>query len=360
MRALPPSIQGLVLLLLSTSAAAITNDFSAYPSGSQDCLTQSADASGCTGDTGTEMNSCLCKNGGNFIYNTASCVAEQSPSDLETVYATLENNCAGTGVTISVGEAAFLAQASAATSSASATATATSTSTSSQTGTSTSSAATASSTASSGLSSGAKIGIGAGIGVAVVGLALIAAFVWWYRRRSNNRNQKAAGDGNGAYAAANMSPAGPHETTAYAGAGYGQYNHQHPPPSSQYASTHPDSAIPLSAMTATSGWNSPSPSAASGMYYKPQDAQHAGQPLLAELGSEGLNQQAPVELYAPHEGSATLSPSAAYGHQHGGGGSGSSYAAELPGTSSTTEPDRFQSPPGTHSPYSPPYERSHF
>ncbi|ETS80145.1 hypothetical protein PFICI_07674 [Pestalotiopsis fici W106-1] len=336
MRALPQSLQALVLLLLTTSprlVSAIENDFSAYPSGSQACLTQSADSSGCTGDTGTEMNECLCKNGGNFIYNTASCVALESPSDLETVYATLENNCAGTGVTISVGEAAFLAQASAATSSA-----ATASSTASQTSTSTTSSASSTATADSGLSTGAKAGIGAGIGIAAVGLGLIGVFIWWYRRRSNQKGQKAAGDSNGAYAAASTAP------SEYTSA-FGQH---HPSP-------HPESAIPLSA---TSGWNSPSPSAASGMYYKPQDAQvpGAGQPLLAELSSEGVQQVAPVELYAPHEGSSTLSPNTAATY---GRSSPSSYHAELPGTS-TPEPDRYQSPPGTHSPYSPPYERSHF
>ncbi|KAF3021090.1 hypothetical protein E8E14_013138 [Neopestalotiopsis sp. 37M] len=359
MRSLPRSLQALVLLLLTTSVTALENDFSSYPSGSQACLTKEADASGCTGDTGTEINECLCKNGGNFIYNTASCVAEESPSDLSTVYATLEANCAGTGVTISVSEAAFLAQASAATSSTTASATASQTSSSSTSSSTTSSAASSTSTADAGLSTGAKAGIGAGIGIAAVGLGLIGVFIWWYRRRNNRKDSKAAGDNSGTYAAA--STAAPSEYTSAYGGQYPHSQYTHPSP-------HPESAIPLSA---TSGWNSPPPSATSGMYYKPQDAQIPGtaasgqQPLLlAELHSEGVTQQtAPVEMYAPHEGtmSSTLSPNTAAAGVYGRSASPLSYSAELPGTSSTTpEPERYQSPPGTHSPYSPPYERSHF
>ncbi|KAK9774225.1 putative Extracellular membrane protein CFEM domain-containing protein [Seiridium cardinale] len=325
MRTLPPPLQALLLVLLTPSpptAYAIENDFSAYPSGSQACLTSSADSSGCTGDTGTEMNECLCKNGGNFIYSTASCVAKDSPSDLETVYATLQNNCEGTGVTISVSEAAFLAQASAATSTT--TPTATNTGTTSSTGTATtttSSTSSPTSTATSqGLSTGVKVGIGAGIAIGSIGLALAGVFIWLYSRRRRPVPK-------GGYTQTG-SPAGEYNST------FGQ------------PSPHPDSAIPLSA---TSGWTSP---ATAGMFYKPQDIQQtsgAGQPLLAELGTDSAQQVAPAELYTPHP-SESLTPGT---QQYGHGG----FHAELPADS---DPARYQSPPGSHSPYSPPYERSHF
>ncbi|KAH9900346.1 hypothetical protein F4778DRAFT_136924 [Xylariomycetidae sp. FL2044] len=196
-----------ILLLLGRLARAeIENDFSAYPEGSQPCLYDAADASQCTGDTGQEMNECLCGNGGNFVYNTANCVAQSSPSDLETVYETLSSNCAGTGVTISVSKAAFMAQASAATAATTTstpTATASSTTTTTTTTSSTSSDPDSSSTTTtatqedSGLTTGAKIGIGVGVGFGAIALGLLGWFVWAYsrrRRRSSSTSSPAPGD----------------------------------------------------------------------------------------------------------------------------------------------------------------------
>ncbi|KAH6649130.1 hypothetical protein BKA67DRAFT_381863 [Truncatella angustata] len=372
---LPMPLQTLLLLLLTTTPApthAFENDFSAYPAGSQSCMSSSADASGCTGDTGQEMNSCLCTNGGNFIYNVASCVSKESPSDLKTVYATLQNNCDGTGVIITVGEAAFLAQASAATET-QATATATpTTTTTSQTATATTTGMTTTTTTtgtggpitttttgatssptstgaagSAGLSTGAKIGIGAGIAIGGILCLLGAVFIWVY----NRRRRPAPG---GAYTQTGGSPLPGEYSSTFGTSSTAQELH----------SPYPEnSAIPLSAST---GWNTVSPigthstMAAGGMggiFYKPQDAQQttmntttgggvgAGQPLLAvaELGTE--QRQGPVELYAPHH------PPDAGSHLTPG------FRAELPGGEI---PERYRSPPGSHSPYSPPYERSHF
>ncbi|KAI0530145.1 hypothetical protein GGR58DRAFT_262008 [Xylaria digitata] len=76
-----------VLLFQTGSSLAIDNDFSAYPEGAQSCLYDSADDAGCSsGSSGAELNQCLCENRNNFVYNTASCVAKESPSDINAVY----------------------------------------------------------------------------------------------------------------------------------------------------------------------------------------------------------------------------------------------------------------------------------
>ncbi|KAI1492487.1 hypothetical protein F5X96DRAFT_667726 [Biscogniauxia mediterranea] len=178
---LPPSlVLSLLLQTAPTIVRALENDFSAYPSGSQQCLYDAADQTTCTGNSGAELNQCLCRNKGNF-YNTATCVAKASPSDLVAVWETLDYNCEGTGVTIAVSKEAFLAQASAVISS------------STPTATSPSSSDAAASTPGT-ISSTAKIGIGVGIGFASVSLALAAWFVWVYsrRRRSSSSAAQAA------------------------------------------------------------------------------------------------------------------------------------------------------------------------
>ncbi|KAI2630968.1 hypothetical protein GGR54DRAFT_178898 [Hypoxylon sp. NC1633] len=199
--ALPASLLFSILLLLQARAATaaaskeIVNDFSAYPQGSQQCLTDAANQSQCTGDTGQEMNECLCSNQGNFVYNTAQCVARQSPADLETVYDTMQNNCAGTGVTIAVSKDAFMSQARAATATTSSTtATATTSSTSSTTGTTSgttttqsASATATSTTANTGIPTATKIGLGVGIVFGALALGLLAWFVWAYSRRRHQR-----------------------------------------------------------------------------------------------------------------------------------------------------------------------------
>ncbi|OTB08036.1 hypothetical protein M426DRAFT_218200 [Hypoxylon sp. CI-4A] len=162
--ALPTSLL-LGVTLQSHIAAALQNDFSAYPEGSQQCLSDAADTSQCSGNTGQQLNQCLCKNRGNFIYDTAQCVAKASPNDLGAVYDTMENNCSGTGVTIAVSKDAFMSQALAATE--------------------TSSAPTPSATGGhssghsggGGLSTGEKIGMGAGLGLGIVAAGLAAVCI---------------------------------------------------------------------------------------------------------------------------------------------------------------------------------------
>ncbi|ORY71837.1 uncharacterized protein BCR38DRAFT_480314 [Pseudomassariella vexata] len=259
------------LCLLIRTSLAVTNDFSAYPSESQDCLYSSASTAGCTeGDTGATLNSCLCSNRGNFVYNTAKCVAKESPSDLETVYATLENNCAGTGNTIAVSHDAFMAQAAAATASTSTTAT--------RTGSASATSSTTNPTnTADGLSTGAKIGIGAGIGFGAIAAILAGVFLWIYRRRTN-QNKK-----------------------------YEQAQDQTPP--TEYASTCGQPAqLEGTELSKIQQQPPPSPAADGGYYADPKkNSVQAGQPLLAELGNTGV--QAPVEL------SAEEHPRAQYGQQ---------------------------------------------
>ncbi|KAJ1337633.1 nuclear fusion protein [Microdochium nivale] len=219
------SLLTLVSSLAGTAAAAFENDFSAYPAGAQRCLYDSATTSGCTGNTGTEMNMCLCRNQGNFVYNTASCVAIQSPRDLESVFATIRNNCEGTGVFLAVGKEAFMAAAAAMTATAT-TSAAPSTRTSSTlvstvsiptstVNSSTSSETTAANASGSpaslpgiplsaptqespgrnnSLPMSAQIGIGVGVAFGAIALSLAAWFIYAYSRRRRPGGSKAASD----------------------------------------------------------------------------------------------------------------------------------------------------------------------
>ncbi|KAK8067058.1 hypothetical protein PG997_013805 [Apiospora hydei] len=179
---------------LAAPAAALANDFSSYPSGSQDCLSRAADSSKCSGNTGKDLNECLCTNKGNFVYNTASCVAKDSPSDLDAVYATLQSNCAGTGVTLTVSKDAFMAKAAAATAT---TAKPSKTKSDGSTPTTPSdSDPTENSTADKGSwSSTAKVGVGVGIGVGASALILVGALLWRRYRRRQLWKQQQGGNG---------------------------------------------------------------------------------------------------------------------------------------------------------------------
>ncbi|KAI1176015.1 hypothetical protein F4777DRAFT_290915 [Nemania sp. FL0916] len=202
---LPPGSLITLLLLQADSLLAVGNDFSAYPEAAQPCLYNSADQAGCTsGSSGADLNQCLCKNEGNFIYNTASCVGTTSPADADAVYETLSTNCAGTGVTLSVSKQAFLdtaSQASSKPSSSSTTSTTTTTTTSPTSTPATTSSADPSSptptnppdqtpkdppdppSADNGLNTGAKIGIGVGVAFGAIAVALLAWFIWLYQKR---------------------------------------------------------------------------------------------------------------------------------------------------------------------------------
>ncbi|KAI1393455.1 uncharacterized protein F4822DRAFT_423924 [Hypoxylon trugodes] len=173
-----PLLIGLVTQLPAT--VALKNDFSAYPQGSQQCLSDSADQSKCSGNTGKEMNQCLCSNQGNFIYDTATCVSKNSPNDLSAVYDTMKNNCAGTGVTIAVSKEAFMSQANAATA----------TTTGSPAPTKGPGSTDDDDSDGNGISKGGKIGLGVGIVFGAIALGLLGWFVWMYSQRRKRRRSQ--------------------------------------------------------------------------------------------------------------------------------------------------------------------------
>ncbi|RYP14144.1 hypothetical protein DL765_006591 [Monosporascus sp. GIB2] len=201
MRSFPPALLIFTAPLVRLSAA-VDNDFSAYPTGSRPCLEEAAAISECTGDTGPELNNCLCSNGGGFIDAAAKCVARESPHDLTAVYRQMKTNCAGTGNAIALTEDEFIAlgDSSASNTESSSSSAPERTATPSQTRTSSTTAAQSQSpsdgpAASSGptnvpeteaetgaLSTGAKIGIGVGVGFGAIGAALAAWFIWVYAR----------------------------------------------------------------------------------------------------------------------------------------------------------------------------------
>ncbi|KAI0850964.1 hypothetical protein F5Y00DRAFT_23244 [Daldinia vernicosa] len=282
---------------------AIDNDFSAYPEGSQQCLYDAADDSKCTGNTGNEMNRCLCSNKGNFIYNTAVCVAKQSSADLNAVYDTMENNCAGTGVTIAVSKQAFLSQAAAATattSSATPTSTSPTSTSDSPTAASPTTSDSSSSSGSSTLSSGAKIGLGVGIGFGSVALGLLGWFVFAYSRRRRPHHPPA-------------DPNSPHRHDVELSLNGSSVYHPSPlTPLPEYAQHNAQfsGVAELSPATALSG-----PKELPADYYGGgdkkdgagggggksddggyNDKRSSGVPLLAELDDGGANSPAPVEL----------------------------------------------------------------
>ncbi|KAK8041330.1 hypothetical protein PG994_014337 [Apiospora phragmitis] len=323
----------LLLCHLAAPAAALSNDFSSYPAGSQNCLSQAADSSKCSGSTGAQLNSCLCTNKGDFVYNTASCVAQASPSDLDAVYATLQTNCAGTGVTLTVSKDAFMAKAAAATA---VTTTATkpaktkapntsdgstpTTTTSPADQDPTSSPYGDNSTADKGTwSSTAKVGVGVGIGVGVSALLLVAALLWRRYRRRQQWKQQQGGNGDPGMAVMGGGreyhrPGNPH-TSSYMGSTYGDASTvagtipmQHTGGSNSHSnmagSWHKSPSSPMGPGS-TGYWNANDGSNRNS-FVPPHHAQQ-GQPLLAELGGEShaYHPSAPVELPAQEHQSST-------------------------------------------------------
>ncbi|KAG7287600.1 hypothetical protein NEMBOFW57_007112 [Staphylotrichum longicolle] len=220
---LPATLVALVLVSAAAAQAADTVDFSFYPAGARDCLYKASDSSKCKSDTVPATNSCLCRNGGNFITTAAACIGKASQGDLKTVYRTMRDACDTSNTPITVTEDDFMEAANGGTTSTSSTRSATSTRTSSRTSatsasaTTTTTGTTASTTASgttsdttsgtatatttappatstaadeqggqasSGLSTAAMAGIIVG---AIGGVALLGGFAYFFfrRRRSN-------------------------------------------------------------------------------------------------------------------------------------------------------------------------------
>ncbi|KPM41362.1 hypothetical protein AK830_g5157 [Neonectria ditissima] len=97
----------LLLLLAPLLALALENNFDSYPADAQDCLYKAANATDCTGDTGAELNSCLCTNTGGFVINTAKCIGDKGGVDIDLVYSDLDTACDGTSTPLSISKARF-------------------------------------------------------------------------------------------------------------------------------------------------------------------------------------------------------------------------------------------------------------
>ncbi|KAI1267196.1 hypothetical protein F5Y18DRAFT_331561 [Xylariaceae sp. FL1019] len=300
----------LLLLEAGLVLATVKNDFSSYPQNSQSCLYNSADKASCSeGETGKDLNQCLCKNNNNFVYDVASCVAKEDPSDLNTVYDMMQSNCAGTGVTLSVSRDAFLSAANAATasqttSSPSPTSPSPTSPTSPSSPTSSNpSSPTSGSTSDDGLSTGVKIGLGVGIGFGAIALGLLAWFVFAYSRRRRSLRSLRSTD----------SPDGG-ESSGYhgaMGAAYGMNEQRQ----REYAH---DNLQQETAELDPVEWKPPAAPA-----YPANENTHdtkAAQPLLAELSSP-----MPVELHTTevhHQRYSDLSP----GHRDPGAVSPATYS----------------------------------
>jgi LPXTG-motif cell wall-anchored protein len=201
MRLLPAALVALILVSAS-QAQDDTIDFGFYPKGAQDCMYKAANDSKCKAKTVVATNSCLCRNGGNFITNAAACIGQSSPSDLEEVYKVMSGACGESDTAISITKDEFMAAANAATSTTS-TAGPTTTSSTSKSGTTTGTDASTTSETSTGTAAstaapaegekegeeeggGLKTGVMAGIIVGAVGAAVLLgalAFFLFRRRR---------------------------------------------------------------------------------------------------------------------------------------------------------------------------------
>lgn len=182
------------LLLLAVPSAAFESDFNFYPSDAQPCLYSASDEAGCTSETVAQLNSCLCRNGGNFITNAASCLGKSDRKDIDEVYTTMEEACSDSKTPIGLTKNEFKDAADA----------------DSPTTTAPTSTPTRGPTNSpdeqddkgdaGGLSTGATIGIAVGCAVAGAALVTLAACLLFrrYRKRSAESHPMLAHDLNSA------------------------------------------------------------------------------------------------------------------------------------------------------------------
>lgn len=97
------------LLLPYLISAQVEATFSIYPEASQQCLNDAADSSGCPLEgTLYSINSCLCGNDGSFITNSAICIANNDPADLQNVWTTMVTACYESETPIAYSESEFL------------------------------------------------------------------------------------------------------------------------------------------------------------------------------------------------------------------------------------------------------------
>ncbi|KAK1964680.1 hypothetical protein LY78DRAFT_134262 [Colletotrichum sublineola] len=107
-RRIIPTPALIISYLAVQSRAVFINDFSAYPVSARPCLDAAAASSGCTGNTVTEMNTCLCGNGGDFVMATARCVDKTAKDQLSAVYTMLLTSCTDSRTPLGISQAQFL------------------------------------------------------------------------------------------------------------------------------------------------------------------------------------------------------------------------------------------------------------
>lgn len=104
------SLPLLLLILPFHTFAQVSLSFSNYPLASQQCLYNAADNSGCPTEAATiyDINSCLCANEGNFITNSATCVADNDAADLQDVWDNMVDACSASLTPVEYSESDFL------------------------------------------------------------------------------------------------------------------------------------------------------------------------------------------------------------------------------------------------------------
>lgn len=110
---LPPSILLYISLLAELARCSVTVDFSAYPAASRQCLNSEYQDSSCGGDTVADVNQCLCGNKGDFVLDTAACLASLGDQVLTEVYSIMETACSNTNTEISISANDFFSAANA-------------------------------------------------------------------------------------------------------------------------------------------------------------------------------------------------------------------------------------------------------
>lgn len=204
-----------ICFFLLAARSIAQSDFDFYPDGTQNCLESAAGRSNCDATNVPERNRCLCGNGGDFIINTARCIGEDAPNDVQAVYDTMQEACSNSDTPMRISQSDFFDAANGEDVS-STTTTEESTSTRTEESTTTADTTTVDTTATDttttetsagptttntegpsngdggddGLSQGATIGIGVGAGVG--GLALIGAAAAFLIRRRKRRTEESS------------------------------------------------------------------------------------------------------------------------------------------------------------------------
>ncbi|KAM3504274.1 hypothetical protein MY10362_003661 [Beauveria mimosiformis] len=91
-----------LFLLAAPSALALDASFDFYPKSARSCLSTAAESSACTGETGKELNTCLCSNGGHFVEKVIRCLPQDDKNELlGDVFTTMDGACYTSGTPLS-------------------------------------------------------------------------------------------------------------------------------------------------------------------------------------------------------------------------------------------------------------------